>query len=398
MHRSLIIGADFRLTSRLAEMIRGTGLPAARTLDNYPSEQELTSVLRTFAPHLVFVSAGSVHLLSATLEVLGRVAPGVQPVAIHTAFDSQLLLQVMRAGVREIIAYPFEHDELRSVIGRAVANFDKNPVAYDATELLFSFFPSKAGVGASTIALNTATALSKLSDKPALLIDFDLNSGMVGFMLKLKHPHSVIEAVEHAEALDESMWEDIVAHAGKLDVLHSGGLNPHHRLEPLQVRHFIEFSRRNYRVVCADLSGNLERFSLEVMQQSKAVFVVCTPELPSLHLAREKCRYLESLDLGDKVRILLNRSLKRMLISPTEIERLIGRPVQMTFPNDYAGIHKALTDGNTVAASSDFAKQCESLARTLLEGQLVQATNTGKRRFVEYFSIAPARYRFAGKE
>ncbi len=49
------------------------------------------------------------------------------------------------------------------------------------------------------------------------------------------------------------------------------------------------------------MSGNLERYSLEIMHESKRIFLVCTPEIPSLHLAREKYLYLKQLDLGDRV-------------------------------------------------------------------------------------------------
>jgi phosphoribosylformylglycinamidine synthase len=46
-----------------------------------------------------------------------------------------------------------------------------------------------------------------------------------------------------------------------------------------------------------DLSGNLERYSIEIMQDCKRIMLVCTPEIPSLHLAREKINFLKTLDL-----------------------------------------------------------------------------------------------------
>ena len=77
-----------------------------------------------------------------------------------------------------------------------------------------------------------------------------------------------------------------------LDVLHAGRLNPDFRIEPAQIRHMMDFMRRNYQALCFDLSGNLEKYSLEIMHESKKIFLVCTPEIPSLHLAREKYLYL----------------------------------------------------------------------------------------------------------
>jgi Mrp family chromosome partitioning ATPase len=52
--------------------------------------------------------------------------------------------------------------------------------------------------GTSTIALNVSVAMSKLPNANVLLSDFDLNSGMVRFMLKLDNSYCVTDAAEHS--------------------------------------------------------------------------------------------------------------------------------------------------------------------------------------------------------
>src|ERR1700737_3039997 len=132
--------------------------------------------------------------------------------------------------------------------------------------------------------------------------------------------------------MDEALWPQMVTSIDKLDVLHAGKLNPDFRIEPTQIRHLMEFMRRNYTALCFDMSGNLERYSLEIMHESKRIFLVCTPEIPSLHLAREKYLYLKQLDLSDRVNIVLNRCQKRPLITPQQIKQLRGLPAHMTSP------------------------------------------------------------------
>jgi Flp pilus assembly CpaE family ATPase len=222
----------------------------------------------------------------------------------------------------------------------------------------------------------------------------DLSSGMVRFMLKLDNPYSVTDAAEHSATMDEVMWPQLVTSIEKLDVLHAGKLRPDFRVEGPQVRYMIDFARRHYRAICIDLSGNMEKYSLEIMHESKKVFLVCTPEIPSLHLAREKLSFLRNLDLGDRVCLLLNRYHKRSVISPAQIEELLGVPVQMTFPNDYQGVHKALTAGKFVEAGSDLGKQLGRLAQNMLDRKGAAPVEHHK-RFIEYFSILPARYSLA---
>jgi pilus assembly protein CpaE len=291
--------------------------------------------------------------------------------------------------VREFLAAPFDRQQLYDALRRAAEALDKRPLTVDATDRMYAFLPSKQGVGATTLAVNFAGALARRPDCNALLADFDLNSGLVGFMLKVAHGYSVIDAVENSSRMDETLWPQMVSSLGRLDVLQAGHMNPSYRIEPLQVRRLLEFARRNYKAICADLSGNMELYSVEILHEAARIFMVCTPEIPSLHLAREKLNFLRSLDLDDKVDVLVNRAQKRGCIPFAEIERLLGRKILMAFPNDYTGVHRALTLGTFTQRTSEFGRAFDALAKAVFDGGAQQ--HAQPRRFVEYFSIQPAR-------
>ena len=52
--------------------------------------------------------------------------------------------------------------------------------------------------------------MARRKDARVLLSDFDLNSGMMRFLLKLENSHSVPEACEHADEMDENLWPQLV--------------------------------------------------------------------------------------------------------------------------------------------------------------------------------------------
>ena len=197
--------------------------------------------------------------------------------------------------------------------------------------------------------------------------------------------------------MDEALWPQMVTTIDKLDVLHAGKLNPDFRVEAAQLNHLMEFMRRNYKVLCFDLSGNLEKYSLEIMHESKKIFLVCTPEIPSLHLAREKYLYLKQLDLHDRVCVLLNRSQRRPLITPEQIEQLLGVPVTMTFPNDYQGVHRALTFGRWVDPTTELGRQFTLLSQIMLDTRPHPVVQRSK-RFIEFFSVIPGKQAVAEKK
>ena len=391
MLRGIIVCPDVDLSERLEALLSEIGIVnVTRTLDRYPNTLELVRFLRAHAPQVIFLSIESTAKALDLAKEVEKNTPGVQIVAISRSIDPQILLEIMRAGIREFASLPFDRQALVDALLRVKEAVQARPPSIETTNQVYSFLPSKAGVGTSTIALNTAVAMSRVPNQSVLLSDFDLNSGMMRFMLKLDNTYCVTDAAEHSLEMDESLWPTMVTTLEKLDVLHAGKLNPDFRIEPTQIRHLMEFMRRNYSALCFDMSGNLERYSLEIMHESKRIFLVCTPEIPSLHLAREKYLYLKQLDLGERVSILLNRCQKRPLITPQQIEQLLGLPVYMTFPNDYQGVQRAMTAGHWVESSSDLGKQFNVLAQTMLDARVPQAVES-KKRFIEFFSVVPGK-------
>jgi pilus assembly protein CpaE len=392
MLRGVIVTGDQDLAMRLERSLAEVGrVGVVRTVDHYPDLVELTRLLRAAAPEVMFLGTEAMGRVADLVKQIETNAPGVQIIAISRAPDPEIILESMRNGIREFVALPFHQHHLEEAVSRIEEQLNKRPPAFQTSDLVYSFLPSKAGVGTSTIALNVAVALSRIPDTNVVLSDFDLNSGMMRFMLKLDNGYCVADAAEHALEMDETLWPQLVTAIGSMDVLHAGKLNPGFRIEPAQIRHLTDFMRRNYKALCFDLSGNLEKYSLEIMHESKRIFLVCTPEIPSLHLAREKYSFLKSLDLEDRVSVLLNRVSNRPVITPEQIEQILGLPVTMTFPNDYNGVHRALTAGRAIDPNSDLGRCFTRLAHTLAEKRLTPPAAAAKKRFIEYFSIIPSR-------
>ncbi len=398
MLRAIVICPDVELNERLDKVLTDIGIvTVTRVMDHYPHAQELVRFLRAHAPQIVFLSAEAMVKAAETVRDIEKHTPGVQVIAVGRTCDPQLLMELMRAGIREYATFPFDETVLGEALVRVRETLKAKPAFIESTDNVFSFLPSKAGVGASTIALNAAVAMSRQPNSDVLLADFDLNSGMMRFMLKLDNTYSVTDAAEHAFHMDEALWPQMVTTIDKMDVLHAGKLNPDFRIEAAQITHLMEFMRRNYRVLCFDLSGNLEKYSLEIMHESKKIFLVCTPEIPSLHLAREKYLYLKQLDLQERVCILLNRCQKRPLITPEQIEQLLGVPVTMTFPNDYQCVHRALTFGRWVDPTTELGRQFSLLAQTMLESRPHPVEHRSK-RFIEFFSVIPGKHAVGEKK
>jgi pilus assembly protein CpaE len=309
-------------------------------MDHYPAAVEVVRSLRVQGAEILFLSFESVAEALDIVKGLEAEAGTVQVVAVHQRLDPAVLRESMRSGVREFLD-PFDPHAVMESLVHIKALLERRPASFESTNDIFAFLPSKAGAGASTLALNVSAALARKPGTSVLLSDFDLNSGMMRFMMKLSNTYSVTDAIENSSRMDDQLWPQLVSKFEQLEVLNAGPVNPSYRIEPGQIRNLVAFVRRNYKVLCFDLSGNLERYSMEVMQESKRVFMVCTPEVSSLHLAREKLQFLKKIDLHSQVSILLNRVPKKPLFTKSQVEDILGAPVATIFPNDYHGVNSA---------------------------------------------------------
>jgi len=396
--RSIIICPDQELAARLNAAVSATGVvTVGRTVPRYPDVTDLVRTIRAQTPEVIFLSFESLEPALEVVKFVEAEAQGIQIIAFHNQLDPKLLRESMRAGVREFLADPFERGTLMEALATAKALIEKNPPSYETTSQIFAFLPSKAGAGTSTIALNVSGAMSRRPNTRVMLSDFDLNSGMLRFMLKLQNEYSVTDAVENALRLDENLWPSLVTTIKGLDVLHAGRVNPSLRIEGAQIRSMIDFMRRNYQVLSFDLSGNLERYSIEIMQECKRVLLVCTPEIPSLHLAREKMMYLKHFELDTRVSVVLNRHQRKAVFSKEQVEEILGLPVLRTFPNDYQGVNKGMTDGSFVDPGTELGKAYAQFANELLDRRTTGPAE-GKRKFLDMFASVSSRGLASGEK
>lgn len=363
-------------------------LNISRTLDDYPSAQDLSRVIRAWAPEVVFLSIENVERAEPVARQLENDFPAIQRVAIHGSQDVAVLRCVLQMRMTQLLSSPFENAEVGQVLDQLERDLEVRPVVIDSTDRFFAFMPAKAGVGASTIAANTTWAFGQMENSSVLLADFDMASGVVEFMFNTSHDRNLADVSEHGKQLDDQAWRSLVKTVGNTDLLLSGAPRVGEGLPRVQVGQLIEFARRNYNIVSADLPDTFDETTLAVLRDANKILLVTTPELPALRLAHLKVLLLRKLDLLDKVSLLLNRVSSQMVLSLGEIEKTVGLPVLMSFPSDYADVTAAIRAGRP---APKLAAAVQKFAKMLLDRQ----TGPEKpRRFIERFGLVPMRYGF----
>jgi pilus assembly protein CpaE len=320
----------------------------------YPMAAELESQLCEVRPQVVLLDV-STNLPQATalIEAVARGAFPVPVIALHVVNDAGALIECLRAGAAEFLYAPFTAEQQCETVTRIASLFPGEDRTEARRGRLVTFASAKPGSGASTLAAHTAFALHEVTRQRILLIDFALSSGTMRMLFKLPETPSLAEALHAVEsntlrATPES-WAPLVQRKGGVDLLPSpGGLSVGYP-DPSKLRKILECARPVYDWVIVDLPTVFERLSLLMLPESEHGFLVTTPELPSLHLARKAVSLLGQIGLSLKnFHVIVNRAGRADDVTLEAMAKIFRAPVYATFPNDYLSLHKALSAGQPI--------------------------------------------------
>jgi pilus assembly protein CpaE len=323
--------------------------------------------------------------MPAARAVDGR--PYIVVIALKGGSSREELLQLMQAGVREVLP-DFTHREIRQAAARAASTL---ATSGEVLADLYAFIPAKPGCGATTVATYSTAIAAQRTSEPTLLLDFDIRLGVTSFLLKAEGAHTIVDALLQADRLDSDIWSGLVSQIKNLHLLGSGPVDFSHHVSAERFMELLDFALRRYSLVSVDLPGTMEDQECETLLRSKRIYLVCTPDIGALHVARRKATWLKDLRLTDKVSVVLNCTERRSTLSVDDIQRIIQLPVQHLLPASAAEISRAVQKGAVLEATSGLGKHIARISDEMTADRRTAKKPNAVRRFVEYFSISAAR-------
>jgi pilus assembly protein CpaE len=268
----------------------------------------------------------------------------------------------MQAGANEFIYPPLEETLLPALHRVTAASLEEN--RSENLGKVVGFLSAKGGCGATTLACHIAADLKRQTDQSVLLTDLDLTSGMVGFLMKIASPYSVLDAVSSLSRLDQNLW-NAMATTWKPGV--SVLASPEdfsHEFAPTaeSLRKVIRFLRTQYDWVVLDLGRSFNEVASAVYQDLDQLLLVSVLEVSALHGVKSIVQKLK--DRGedlDKLQLVLNRTPKMMDITSDELEKILGRSLFAMLPNDYPSLYQAYSTGTLLPPTNRLAQHFSTL-------------------------------------
>jgi pilus assembly protein CpaE len=185
--------------------------------------------IRSRPPALVLAPFGDkLSEMSNLARELSTSSPPIPLVAIFRPYgfgddvsESGVLIDALRAGVRDFLRRPVSTTELRTLIDNLA---DGVPRSGDATDRTFgrvvTFISNKGGVGKSTLAVNAAVGLALRHPGRVLLIDASLQMGVASSLLDVQPESTLTDLAHERDRLDGTMIRQLAtAHPSGLSLL-----------------------------------------------------------------------------------------------------------------------------------------------------------------------------------
>jgi pilus assembly protein CpaE len=291
--------------------------------------------------------------------------------------DTDLLMNAMRAGIKEVFQIPIKDQEIKDALDKFKKRRQPPVGGPETPEIgkVINVIGCKGGVGTTTLAVNLASCFME-GDKvrSVALVDMNMIFGDIPLFLSVKPAHHWGEVMTNIDRLDATYLMSILSkHESGLQVLASPSyLNGDRPATPEAVFRLVSLLQRMFDIVVIDGGQSLSPISLKILQMSDEILFVSLLNLSSLANTSKVFKSLSSaLDISrDQLRIIINRYIKDSDLSLRDAEKWLGKEIFWTVPNDYKTTITAINNGRPlidIASKAAVTKSIKDLAENIFK-------------------------------
>lgn len=239
-----------------------------------------------------------------------------------------------------------------------------------AFRMIVSYLGTKGGTGTTTLAVNGAADIRRLSGRSTVVVDLKSGPGDVALFLGLRPRYSVLSALDHLAWIDPALLRRfVIEHGGGLQVLAAG--DDYGRPGPRDTDHMEQLLRAlhaAYDYVIIDAGCTLMPPATTAMQLSDAILLVANPDVACLRNLQRIIDAVKAMGVArERLSVVLNRASEFGVLSTAQIERVLGFSIAHSISSDYRSVASAVNSGVPVSAlrATELTRQLEAVARSV---------------------------------
>ncbi|WP_095156057.1 pilus assembly protein [Pseudomonas sp. Irchel 3E13] len=299
-------------------------------------DEMLALVDVTFA-NLVFIGLDRDHVVNqcALIEGVLEAKPMLAIVALGDGMDNQLVLNAMRAGARDFVAYGSRSSEVAGLVrrlGKRLPPVTTNPHLGGLTVL----YGTQCGSDGALLALHLGEVVQK-SGQQTLLLDLGLPRGDSLALLGLESSFHFGDALRHLRRLDSTLIDSAFARepSGLRLLAYAAGDEALERTSAAELYMLLSALRQHFQHIIVNLTGQADSEALRtfVSHCDKLIWytdqnvIECRRNLEVLNTWREKGMNLEH------AKLLVDRYLRGVVPDAEALGKRFALPVLTELPS-----------------------------------------------------------------
>ncbi|MFN3077123.1 MAG: CpaE family protein [Alphaproteobacteria bacterium] len=315
----------------------------------------------TLTPSLLIVEMGSEASAVDELAELAEVcAPNTKVIVAGRRNDIVLYRTLLQQGVSDYLVLPVSPRQVVDAID-AVFTVPGSPRRGHR----IGFIGARGGAGSSTVAGNTAFALTRLYQDEAILLDLDLSFGTTSLAFNQPASQAANGALAHPERLDATLLERfLVKYEERLRILPSSatlGSDTQVVSEALDV--LLDLVGQMTPFVVLDLPRLWEPWLIHALTIVDELVITTTPDLAGLRDTKSLLDHMvRSRGEDAPVRIVLNRcgAYAKGELSAKDFGETLGRLPELSLPYNAPMFLEAFNSGQMMGQYPKSEKLAEA--------------------------------------
>lgn len=275
-----------------------------------------------------------------------------QVLAVSDNPDVDLIVKVMRSGVKEFLSAPVIKSEFFDVLKRITEAFS-DEMSKTKHSRMITVFSNKGGIGKTSIASNLALEIAKITKENVALVDLNFQFGDITTFMDLQPSFNISYMLKNTDKLSPDFLLNTMEKYKDTSLYVLADPPVFKQAEDVSrkaVEVLISVLKDTFSYIVVDTSSNFDSKTITALDTSDLLFLVTTVNLPALRNCQRCMDLFEKLGYDDeKVQILINRYMENDEIKIEDVEKLLNKQVYWRIPNNYFTVMAAINKGVLVS-------------------------------------------------
>ncbi len=347
MIKGLLLSKDSELAENLSFKLRNTIEFLVRELNDYISCHEIIKENNLEAVFIDLQSKSDHKKALRLARQLRNKLPNIKMFFLGKEKDPDLILEGLRIGISDYLV-PQDHEtDILDLVMQSLMRGKEQP----CMGKIYSLFSLKGGLGVTTLAVNLADHINKLSESKVILVDLNLYMGNVSNYLDFSIKYTPFNLLKDIERIDDNLlFSSLNRHECGFYLLGvSGEISDADQTQGGDITRMLEVLKAHADYIILDIPHDFSERSLAALEISNKIMVVVQQDIVSIKSAQRALEIFNNLNYSnEKVVALLNRFQKRNDITPKDVAGVLQHPVHSIIRNDFRVLLNTSNLGKTV--------------------------------------------------